>query len=209
MALHALQTLEQLPACVAALTRDDALLLIGEAVYLLATQGIISSSLPCTLYALESDVQLADITVHKDICHIVDYTDWVALTELHPQYVQWGSGQSNNIGTDIALNGMLIGRCNERGFLADWQGWDRNTANAFAKLENITLTDAHWEIINLLRMYYADFGTPPANRALVNFVKKKLGQKKGNSIYLLSLFPTSPARVASRIAGLPKPKNCL
>ncbi|MEE3018855.1 MAG: TusE/DsrC/DsvC family sulfur relay protein, partial [Pseudomonadota bacterium] len=27
--------------------------------------------------------------------------------------------------------------------------------------------------------------------------------------YLMSLFPGSPARVGSRIAGLPKPKNCL
>ncbi|MGB1139001.1 MAG: TusE/DsrC/DsvC family sulfur relay protein, partial [Luminiphilus sp.] len=27
--------------------------------------------------------------------------------------------------------------------------------------------------------------------------------------YLMGLFPGSPARVGSRIAGLPKPKNCL
>ncbi|MES2603574.1 MAG: TusE/DsrC/DsvC family sulfur relay protein, partial [Pseudomonadota bacterium] len=32
---------------------------------------------------------------------------------------------------------------------------------------------------------------------------------KGNSLYLLSLFPGSPARLAARIAGLPRPVNCM
>ena len=45
--------------------------------------------------------------------------------------------------------------------------------------------------------------------ALVNYVKVHLGVEQGNSLYLMGLFPGSPARVGSRIAGLPKPKNCL
>ena len=36
-----------------------------------------------------------------------------------------------------------------------------------------------------------------------------LGKEKSRSIYLMQLFPPSPARVASKIAGLPRPENCL
>lgn len=109
----------------------------------------------------------------------------------------------------MALEPELADRCDDKGYLADWLQWDTDIAAAFARDEQIELSPAHWEIIDLLRDYYQQFDASPANRALVNFVKKRLGADKGNSIYLLSLFPGSPARVGSRIAGLPKPKNCL
>ena len=99
--------------------------------------------------------------------------------------------------------------CDDKGFLADRSQWTTAIAEAFAAEEKVQLTDAHWEILYLLRDYYENYDASPANRALVNFVKKRLGPEKGNSIYLLTLFPVSPARVGSRIAGLPKPKNCL
>ncbi|MDP4652293.1 MAG: TusE/DsrC/DsvC family sulfur relay protein, partial [Haliea sp.] len=46
-------------------------------------------------------------------------------------------------------------------------------------------------------------------RPLVKWVKLHLGADCGRSVYLLSLFPGSPAKIASKIAGLPKPDNCL
>ena len=64
-------------------------------------------------------------------------------------------------------------------------------------------------IISLIQRFYEEFDGSPANRALVKYVRIELGPEKGNSIYLMSLFPSSPTRLASRIAGLPKPKNCL
>ena len=99
--------------------------------------------------------------------------------------------------------------CDENGFLKETENWSGDIARAFAAQEGITLTDAHWEVLNLLREYYAAFGDSPANRALVNYTKQQFGKEKGNSLYLMGLFPGSPARVGSRIAGLPKPKNCL
>lgn len=95
------------------------------------------------------------------------------------------------------------------GFLADRTLWTPAIAEAFAELESIGLTEAHWEIISLIQRFYDEFDASPANRALVKYVKIELGSDKGNSIYLMSLFPGSPTRLASRIAGLPKPKNCL
>ena len=103
----------------------------------------------------------------------------------------------------------LADLCDENGFLSDTGSWSDDIAQAFAMQEGISLTDAHWEVLSLFRDYFAAFGDSPANRALVNFTKQQLGPEKGNSLYLMGLFPGSPARVGSRIAGLPKPKNCM
>ena len=99
--------------------------------------------------------------------------------------------------------------CDENGFLRQREAWSQDVAKAFAAIEGITLTAAHWEVLTLLHEFFEAFGDSPANRALVNYVKQRLGADKGNSLYLMGLFPGSPARVGSRIAGLPKPKNCL
>ena len=104
---------------------------------------------------------------------------------------------------------QLADLCDDSGFLNDPRNWSDDIAQAFAVQEGIALTDAHREVLSLLRDYFAAFGDSPANRALVNFTKQQLGPEKGNSLYLMGLFPGSPARVGSRIAGLPKPKNCL
>ena len=46
-------------------------------------------------------------------------------------------------------------------------------------------------------------------RPLVKYVGQQLGKDKGTSMYLLGLFPGSPAKLGSKLAGLPKPDNCL
>ena len=109
------------------------------------------------------------------------------------------------MGSERALEEL----CDENGFLSHRQAWSRDVAVAFAVSEGIILTAAHWEVLSLLHEVFEAFGDSPANRALVNYVKQRLGADKGNSLYLMGLFPGSPARVGSRIAGLPKPKNCL
>ena len=95
------------------------------------------------------------------------------------------------------------------GFLRDRQQWSPALAEALAAQEGLLLTDAHWEVLHLVREYYARFDSSPGMRPLVQFCARDLGPEKGKSIYLLSLFPGSPARLASRIAGLPKPDHCL
>ena len=95
------------------------------------------------------------------------------------------------------------------GYLIDLDDWDKEIASAIAAQENISLLPAHWEIITLLQEFYREFELSPAMRALVKYTEKKLGSEKGRSIYLLELFPPSPARIASKIAGLPRPTNCL
>ncbi len=104
---------------------------------------------------------------------------------------------------------LVNGATDADGFLADFNAWNRAIANAFSKAERIELSAAHWEIIELLREFYRQYEQAPAMRPLVKYVSQQLGKDKGNSIYLLQLFPGSPAKIASKIAGLPRPENCL
>ena len=95
------------------------------------------------------------------------------------------------------------------GFLRSLDDWSPDVARQIASAEGIELSDAHWEVVDLLRAYYDEFDSSPAMRPLVKYCGLKLGPDKGKSIYLLSLFPGSPAKIGSKIAGLPKPDNCL
>ena len=95
------------------------------------------------------------------------------------------------------------------GFLKNLADWTPEVAEKIAKSEGLALTEQHWELITLIRDYYKEFDSSPAMRPLVKYTALKLGTEKGKSMYLLSLFPDSPAKLCSKIAGLPKPDNCL
>lgn len=95
------------------------------------------------------------------------------------------------------------------GFLRNLADWSPEVATRIAENEGIELSPAHWEMIDLLRDYYQAFDSSPAMRPLVKYCAQRLGPDKGKSSYLLGLFPGSPAKLGSKIAGLPKPDNCL
>ncbi|MFC2993225.1 TusE/DsrC/DsvC family sulfur relay protein [Halomonas tibetensis] len=95
------------------------------------------------------------------------------------------------------------------GYLVELENWSAEVAEAIATEESIELTAEHWEVINVLRDFYCRFEQAPAMRPLVKAVGKALGEEKGRSIHLMRLFPGSPAKLAARIAGLPKPTHCL
>ena len=97
----------------------------------------------------------------------------------------------------------------KEGFLLDLNDWSPDVAQQLAQAEGIELTAEHWQVLELLRQFYREFDSSPAMRALVKYVRLELGPEQGKSSYLLSLFPGSPAKIGSKIAGLPKPDNCL
>jgi tRNA 2-thiouridine synthesizing protein E len=103
-------------------------------------------------------------------------------------------------GTEIALD--------KEGYLVDLADWSPEVASALAAREALQLTPAHWEVINLLRGFYAEHGLSPMMRILVKQMKLAYGSEKGSSMYLMALFPEYPALIASKIAGLPRPTNC-
>ena len=64
------------------------------------------------------------------------------------------------------------------------------------------LTDQHWQVIKYMRHEYAEKGTGPTVRAL--------GRTSGVTIkQLYQLFPKGPAKIAAKIAGIPKPRGCI
>lgn len=97
----------------------------------------------------------------------------------------------------------------KQGYLLDSDQWTEALAPIIAAQENIELTPQHWEVIFFVRNFYLEYNTSPAIRALVKAMAKKLGEDKGNSIYLYKLFPKGPAKQATKIAGLPKPVKCI
>jgi tRNA 2-thiouridine synthesizing protein E len=82
-------------------------------------------------------------------------------------------------------------------------------AHRLAATEGLVLSDSHWQIIDLLRDFFERTETSPSMRPLVKLVKEQVGEDCGSSAYLMGLFGGSPAKTAAKIAGLPRPTNCL
>lgn len=97
----------------------------------------------------------------------------------------------------------------EEGYLIDLALWSKELSTALANADNFILTKEHWEVIDTVREFYQRYELSPAMRPLVKAIQQKYGADKGRSIYLMKLFPQSPAKQAARYAGLPKPLNCL
>ena len=98
---------------------------------------------------------------------------------------------------------------NNDGHLVDYSSWNTLVGEELAKTEGITLTASHWEIIYLIQDFYKETDTVPESRPLSNLISTKLDKEKSRSIYLMKLFGGTPAKVIAKIAGLPKPTNCI
>ncbi len=109
---------------------------------------------------------------------------------------------------NIELQGKTI-TTDEQGYLVNLNDWSEELAVVLAEKDNLELTDAHWEVIHMIREFYQENGTAPAMRALTKLAKGKLGDEKSDSKYLYGLFPYGPAKQGCRYAGLPKPTGCV
>jgi tRNA 2-thiouridine synthesizing protein E len=94
-------------------------------------------------------------------------------------------------------------------YLTRLDAWSEGTACELAQAHNIELTPAHMEILHIARAFYDEYGFSPSMRPLLKHIATHLDISKGRSIYMMQLFPPSPARITAQIAGLPKPKDCL
>lgn len=89
------------------------------------------------------------------------------------------------------------------GFLEKVEDWDRELAAELAAEACIPeLTDRHWMVIDFMRHTYLSKGEAPTIRTL--------GKDSGVGIKeLYLLFPKGPAKLAAKIAGIPKPHGCI
>jgi len=97
----------------------------------------------------------------------------------------------------------------DQGFLINAADWNESIGERLAALNNIQLTERHWEIIFFIRNYYAQYKHLPNARVFTKAIAKTFGDEKGNSRYLHQLFPDGPLKYACKLAGLPKPPTCL
>lgn len=101
------------------------------------------------------------------------------------------------------------------GYLKVLADWTPEVAAALAAEEGIPLTDEHRAVLTVIRDFYSEYRISPATRVLVKAVARALGPERGNSSWLMLRFAStrypsqSPALVIARIAGLPRPANCL
>jgi dissimilatory sulfite reductase related protein len=91
----------------------------------------------------------------------------------------------------------------EQGFFVKPEQWREDMVPELARREGIeVLSGDHWKIIRFMRSEYIAKGSGPTVRAL--------GKLSGVPIKeLYQLFPKGPAKVAARIAGIPKPRGCI
>ena len=93
------------------------------------------------------------------------------------------------------------------GFLRQLDTWEPPVAEAIAADLGIQLTDAHWEVIEVVRSFYQDYGLSPINRVTQKLLRSQL-DPSFDSIKLMQLFGGRARRHLAQIAGLPKPSDC-
>ena len=98
-------------------------------------------------------------------------------------------------GADIDVDG--------EGFLQQPEQWNEQVAQEIAAENGIEeLTDRHWLVIRFMRNTFLESGSAPSIRTL--------GKASGVPIKeLYQLFPKGPAKLAAKIAGIPKPRGCI
>lgn len=88
------------------------------------------------------------------------------------------------------------------GHLADAAAWTHELGERIADLQGVSLTEAHWRLIDFARGEFAAHGASPNVRRVT----------QGAAIStkdLYTLFPKAPARTLAKIAGIPKPVGCV
>ena len=104
--------------------------------------------------------------------------------------------------TTRTVDGIAVD-VNDEGFFEHPEQWTEAMAPTLAKEVGIdTLTDRHWVVVRFVRHEYDVNGTGPTVRVL--------GKTSGVPVKeLYQLFPKGPAKLAAKIAGIPKPRGCI
>ena len=104
--------------------------------------------------------------------------------------------------TSTTIAGHAV-EVNPEGFFVEPDQWSEDMVPELARAEGIdSLSDRHWQVIRFMRAEYEAKGTGPTVRVL--------GKASGVSVKeLYELFPKGPAKVAAKIAGIPKPRGCI
>lgn len=104
--------------------------------------------------------------------------------------------------TPLTLEGAGVD-LDAEGFFRKPEQWKPELAQEIAYSGGIDeLTPRHWQVIDYMRDTYLRTGSAPTIRTL--------GKASGVPVKeLYQLFPKGPAKLAAKIAGIPKPRGCI
>jgi tRNA 2-thiouridine synthesizing protein E len=103
----------------------------------------------------------------------------------------------------IEVNGKTL-ETDESGYLLEVGDWDDDTALAIAAVDELEMTDQHWDVVRYLRSEHVDnAGNEPNERTIMKDLGKVWG-KKPSSKDMYTLFPGTPSKQGRKIAGLPR-----
>ncbi|VAX13187.1 hypothetical protein MNBD_GAMMA24-1947 [hydrothermal vent metagenome] len=91
------------------------------------------------------------------------------------------------------------------GRLLNLSDWSPEIAKAIAKEEGLNLTDAHWDIINLMRDYYFTYNITPIIKLLKREIARKFSAERATDEAINALFHGGVQYQGSKIAGIPVP----
>ena len=96
------------------------------------------------------------------------------------------------------------------GHLCDHMLWTPDIAQQLADTLAVTLSAEHLAILQQVRAFFTRFNHAPATRPLIKWLQQTLPEDDISNQKLQQLFNTGlVARHVNRLAGLPKPPNCL
>lgn len=102
-------------------------------------------------------------------------------------------------------NAIIAGKTVEidsEGYLQKPEQWDEDLGIEIARELGLEMSERHWQVVHYMRNQVLDTGSAPSIRSL--------GKKSGVPIKeLYQLFPRGPAKMAAKIAGIPKPHGCI
>ena len=107
-----------------------------------------------------------------------------------------------------ARNDVPVATDNE-GYLLDPEQWSESLALEIAASENISMTDAHWEIVNFVREHFELYQSVPENRTLLKTLRERHGRDVATRKYIHTLFPYGFGQQACKITGMRKPLKLL
>lgn len=99
------------------------------------------------------------------------------------------------------VNGNEIAS-DDQGYLLE-PDYSDEVVQVIAAAEGLTLSDAHWKVVNHLRNEYREHGHTPNFRHLLKAMADVLPGCDSKALY--DLFPTGPAKQGCKVAGLPQP----
>jgi len=117
------------------------------------------------------------------------------------------SSTSSLSSIDLALDDVAL---DQDGHLCDHTIWTPVIAQQLANTLDIVLDTERLAVLQQVRSFFVKFNHAPATRPLIKWLQQTLPDNDISNQKLQQLFNTGlVARHVNRLAGLPKPPNCL